>query len=97
MQYYHRQVTLLLVTGAPLGRQPLRMPLDHEVQRPGEGEVATAVRLLERVLVRYPRLTLPIWLESCLNGPNKHVRLCDRRARPVRVALPRGDRRLDVL
>jgi Transposase DDE domain len=55
IQYYHRQVTLLLVTGAPAGRQPLRLPLDHEVQRPGEDEVATAVRLLERVLVRYPR------------------------------------------
>ena len=55
IQYYHRQVTLLLVTGAPPGRQPLRMPLDHEVQRPGEDEVATATRLLERVLVRYPR------------------------------------------
>ena len=55
IQYYHRQVTLLLVTGAPPGRQPLRMPLDHEAQRPGEDEVATATRLLERVLTRYPR------------------------------------------
>lgn len=55
IQYYHRQVTLLLVTGAPPGRQPRRMPLDHEAQRPGEDEVATATRLLERVLVRYPR------------------------------------------
>ena len=55
IQYYHRQVTLLLVTGAPPGRPPLRMPLDHEVQRPGEDEVATATRLLQRVLVRYPR------------------------------------------
>ena len=55
IQYYHRQVTLLLVTGAPPGRPPLRMPLDHEPQRPGEDEVATAMRLLERVLVRYPR------------------------------------------
>jgi hypothetical protein len=52
---YHRQVTLKLVTGAPPGRQPLRMPLDHEAQRPGEDEVATATRLLEPVLVRYPR------------------------------------------
>jgi hypothetical protein len=55
IQYYHRQVTLLLVTGAPPGRQPLRIPLDHEVQRPGEDEVATATRLLVRVLDRYPR------------------------------------------
>jgi hypothetical protein len=55
IQYYHRQVTLLLVTGAPAGRQPLRIPLDHEPQRAGEDEVATALRLLTRVLVRYPR------------------------------------------
>jgi hypothetical protein len=55
IQYYHRQVTLLLVTGAPAGRQPLRLPLDHEPQRPGEDEVAAAMRLLERVLLRYPR------------------------------------------
>ncbi|MDZ4803206.1 MAG: hypothetical protein SGI92_34030, partial [Bryobacteraceae bacterium] len=42
IQYYHRQVTLMLVTGAPAGRPPLRIPLDHEPQRPGEDEVATA-------------------------------------------------------
>jgi hypothetical protein len=46
IEYYHRQVTLLLVAGAPAGRKPLRLPLDHEPQRPGEGEVATATRLL---------------------------------------------------
>ncbi|MGH8338273.1 MAG: transposase [Gammaproteobacteria bacterium] len=55
IQYYHRQVTLLLVTGAPPGRRPLRLPLDHEPQRPGEDEVAAALRLLERVLILYPR------------------------------------------
>jgi Transposase DDE domain len=55
IQYYHRQVTLLLVTGAPPGRQPLRLPLDHEPQLPHEDEVATAMRLLERVLALYPR------------------------------------------
>jgi hypothetical protein len=54
-QYYHRQVTLLLVTGAPPGRQPLRIPLDHEPQLPHEDEVATAMRLLKRVLALYPR------------------------------------------
>jgi hypothetical protein len=54
-QYYHRQVTLLLVTGAPPGRQPLRIPLDHEPQLPGEDEVTTAMRLLKRVLALYPR------------------------------------------
>jgi hypothetical protein len=55
IQYYHRQVTLLLVTGSPPGRQPLRVPLDHEPQLPGEDEVATATRLLKRVLALYPR------------------------------------------
>jgi hypothetical protein len=55
IQYYHRQVTLLLVTGAPLGRQPLRLPLDPEPQLPYEDEVATAMRLLERVIALYPR------------------------------------------
>ena len=54
-QYYHRQVTALLVTGAPAGREPLRIPLDHEPQLPGEDEVATATRLLVRVMARYPR------------------------------------------
>ena len=55
IQYYHRQVTLLLVPGARAPRQPLRIPLDHEPQRPGEDEVATATRLLERVMTRFPR------------------------------------------
>ena len=55
IQYYHRQVTLMLASGAPAGRPPLRIPLDHEPQCPGEDEVATATRLLKRVLVRYPR------------------------------------------
>lgn len=55
IQYYHRQVTLMLVPGATPGHQPLRIPLDHEPQLPGEDEVATAMRLLKRVLERYPR------------------------------------------
>jgi DDE family transposase len=48
-QYYHRHVTLQLV-----GRD-FYMALDVEPQRPGEDEVATALRLLERVLKGYPR------------------------------------------
>ena len=55
LQYYHRQVTLLLVPGAPANREPLRIPLDHEPQLAGEDEVATAKRLLARVIDRYPR------------------------------------------
>ena len=50
IQYYHRNVTLQLLTGSEL-----RILLDLEPQRPGEDEVATARRLLDRVLARYPR------------------------------------------
>lgn len=48
-QYYHRLVAATLLCG------PTRMPLDCEMQRPGEDEVACAMRLLERVLRDYPR------------------------------------------
>ena len=54
-QFYHRNVTLLLLGGARPGRPPLRLLLDLEPQRPGEDEVATAQRLLERVIPAYPR------------------------------------------
>jgi hypothetical protein len=49
IQYYHRNVTLMLVAGK------LRLLLDVEAQRQNEDEVATAVRLLERALQVYPR------------------------------------------
>jgi len=49
VQYYHRYVALRLV-----GRD-LEMMLDLEEQLSGEGEVAAATRLLERVLKDYPR------------------------------------------
>jgi len=54
-QYYHRQVTLMLLPAARPGCDPVRFLLDHEPQRAGEDEVATALRLLERVLGSYPR------------------------------------------
>jgi len=44
VQFYHRQVTLMLVS------EKLHLLLDLEPQRPGEDEVATALRLLGRVL-----------------------------------------------
>jgi hypothetical protein len=55
IQYYHRHVTLMLLPGCPPGHAPLRLLLDAEPQRPGEDEVATALRLLARVLLDYPR------------------------------------------
>lgn len=54
-QFYHRQVTLMLLPGARPGCEPVRLLLDHEPQRAEEGEVATALRLLERVIAAYPR------------------------------------------
>jgi len=54
-QFYHRQVTLMLLPGAPPGREPIRLLLDHEPQQAEEDEVATAQRLLERVIGAYPR------------------------------------------
>jgi DDE family transposase len=55
VQYYHRQVTLMLLPGAPPSREPIRLLLDQEPQRTGEDEVATALRLLDRVMEAYPR------------------------------------------
>ena len=54
-QFYHRQVTLMLLPSTRPGCEPLRLLLDHEPQRAGEDEVATALRLLERVTGSYPR------------------------------------------
>lgn len=48
VQYYHRNVTLMLIG------EKIRMLLDVEAQRPGEDEVQTALRLLDRVLEMYP-------------------------------------------
>jgi len=49
IQYYHRHVTALLVG------HPFHLLLDTEVQNPGEDEVATALRLLDRVIGQFPR------------------------------------------
>ena len=54
-QFYHRNVTLMLLCGSPPGRPAVRLLLDLEPQRDGEGELTTALRLLERVLAAYPR------------------------------------------
>jgi hypothetical protein len=76
IQYYHRYVTLQLLTGK------LRLLLDLEVQRPGEDEVAAALRLLERVVQAYPRafkvvLADALYAEArCVNfllSQRKHV------------------------
>jgi hypothetical protein len=45
----------MLLTRALSGREAVRLLLDHEPQRSGEGEVETALRLLVRVIPAYPR------------------------------------------
>ena len=54
-QFYHRNVTLMLLCAAPPDRPAVRLLLDLEPQQPGEAELAPALRLLERVLAAYPR------------------------------------------
>jgi hypothetical protein len=49
IQYYHRNVTAQLIT------DDFQLLLDAEPQRPEEYEIATALRLLERVFTLYPR------------------------------------------
>lgn len=49
IQYYHRNVTAQLISDG------ICFQLDAEPQLPGEDEVAAAIRLLERVIKKYPR------------------------------------------
>lgn len=49
LQFYHRHITAML-----LGRD-FALLLDAEPKRPGEDEIAPALRLLERLLEHYPR------------------------------------------
>jgi hypothetical protein len=49
IQYYHRHVTAVLLCKDTV------LLLDLEMQRPGEDEVAVAIRLLERLFCDYPR------------------------------------------
>lgn len=49
VQYYHRNVTAQLIF------QNCRFLLDAEAQLPGEDEIACAIRLLDRVVISYPR------------------------------------------
>jgi hypothetical protein len=41
LQFYHRNVTLMLLAGAPPGRPPVHLLLDAEPQRPGEDDWPT--------------------------------------------------------
>lgn len=55
VQFYHRNVTLMLLSENRPARPTVRLLLDLEPQRSGEDEGTTARRLLDRVLAAYPR------------------------------------------
>src|SRR5260370_13169045 len=50
IQFYHRQVTLMLLTGALPGREAVPFLLDPEPHRPGEAQLETAPPFLSRVI-----------------------------------------------
>jgi len=79
-QFYHRVVSAMVLSGE------LRLWLDVEPQRPGEDEVAAGVRLLERVLDRYPRAFDVVLGDALYTDPRLYA-----------VALRRGKDVLTVL
>jgi len=91
IQFYHRQVTLMLLPGAPPGGEPVRLLLDPEPQRAGEDAVATALRLLERVIPAYPR-AFDLVLAEALYGTAPFFNFPLARHKHVRVVL-QDDRR----
>jgi len=75
-QYYNRQVSLLLIS------EDFEFFIDMEMQRPGEDEVATAIRLINRVVKNHPRcfdllvadaLYLRPSVIACLQAHGKHL------------------------
>ena len=85
-EYYHRGVICHL-TG-----HPLALPLDLELQRPGEGEETAAKRLLERVFVEYSRFFDVITGDALyLDAP--FINFCVDHHKDV-IVVVKGDRRL---
>ena len=72
IQYYHRHVAALL-----LGRD-FPILLDAEPQRRGEDEIATALRLLERLLKNYPRAFDVVLGDALYTDPRLYNFLLDR-------------------
>jgi hypothetical protein len=85
-EYYHRGVVCHLVG------YDLAVPLDVEMQQPGEGEVAAACRLLERVFASFPRLFDAV-LGDALYCEAPFFNFCLEHGKDV-VAVLKGDDRL---
>jgi hypothetical protein len=85
-EYYHRGVVCHLIG------QDLAIPLDMELQRPGEGEVPAAKRLLERVFAGYSRYFDAVAGDGLyLEAP--FINFCIEHHKEV-VVVVKGDRRL---
>ena len=85
-EYYHRGVVCHLIG------QSLAIPLDMELQQPGEGEVPAAKRMLERVFANYTRYFDAVVGDSLyLEAP--FINLCLDHHKDI-VVVVKGDRRL---
>lgn len=72
IQYYHRDVSAMLVAGE------LELFLDTEPQHAGEDEIAAAIRLLTRVLAQYPRSFDVVLADALYTDPRFYNFLLDR-------------------
>jgi len=88
IQFYHRNVTAQLIT------PNLHLLLDAETQRPGEDEITTAIRLLDRVLKLYPR-AFDIVLGDALYTDSRFFNFVVSRGKHVLAVLK--DERRDLL
>jgi hypothetical protein len=86
IEYYHRGVVCHLIG------QDLAIPLDVELQQPGEGEVAAAKRLLKRVFANYTRYFDAV-VGDGLYFEAPFINFCIDHHKDVVVVL-KGDRRL---
>lgn len=85
IQYYHRNVTACLVF------RNCRFLLDAEAQRPGEDEVACAIRLFDRVIASYPRAFDVVAADALYAKSNFFNRIID--AGKDVIAVLKDDRR----
>ena len=84
MEYYHRGVVCHLIGGT------LAIPLDIEMLRPGEGELAAALRLMERVIGTYGRL-FDVVVGDALYLDGGFVNLCRSRGKEVIAGLKKNN------
>lgn len=85
-EYYHRGVICHLVN------HDLAIPLDLELQLPGEGEEAAAKRLLQRAFTDYPRF-IDVVVGDALYFDAPFINFCLDRQKHVIVVM-KGDQRL---